>query len=518
VSQLKLFQAQLSSSSDGALKWLPHHQLLTSLSFYLEEGLAKRDLLAIAIRSLPHLHELHLRISGALAPAADVPPITITSLSLRILELSLGRKQCSIIFDVPSLTHLDLSWAQPLSFKEVMDLFINCKTVTHLLLHDYIAPSVVIPWHLFSSNMISLKLLDSAQLSIHQCIQMLGCPQFSTLEIFHYVTDAKWSHLLFDAMLHQWKYLKELKGSCKVITVPPGNATTQLMAFIPIDSASLITTDDKKRSSSSTSSSWSQYSLSSPAGKDKRRVHHSLEKLTIGEHHYLQNWEMPSLRHLISYPWKSDKCDVILSFLSQSYEQIHTLELVGLALAENERAQLKRITFPNLERLIISAGSLKWLYESINAGPYLSFIQINDLTVDICEKLTVSKKPITNLIISPLTHPSTWYHYQPIHLYLLNPSNLSKEHYHSLLSRFVNVHSLQIHNNESVNVDRRDIEEIIQSFLPTRSIHLLFASKPIFSERDILDIITHYYNTEHNLTNVSINSQLVNCSETITNI
>jgi hypothetical protein len=212
-----------------------------------------------------------------------------------------------------------------------------------------------------------------------------------------------------DAILHQWKCLKELEfGS--VEDEDFGNVTTQLMAFIPIDSASLITTsnnDDDKKGSSSTSRS--QYTLSSPAGKGKRWVHRSLEKLTIDMHHHLQNWEMPSLRYFTSDPRESNKCDVIWSFLSQSYEQLHTLQLVALQFdIENENAELKRITFPNLERLVISNSYLQWLYECIDAGPFLSYIQINSLDVDICEKLTASKKPMTNLIISPLTHPSIW--------------------------------------------------------------------------------------------------------------
>jgi hypothetical protein len=176
--------------TDNALRWLPHHQLLTSLSFQLnlmlggtiEEWVAQCDLFAIVIRSLPQLQELHVVLCGA---RTHVPPITMASLSLRKLELELIIEQCSIRFDVPSLTELDLACWSP-SFRERMDMdmFINCKKVTHLSLCDQIDASVVIPWHVFSSNMISLKLPESAQLSIHQYIQTLESKQFATLEIF----------------------------------------------------------------------------------------------------------------------------------------------------------------------------------------------------------------------------------------------------------------------------------------------------------------------------------------------
>jgi hypothetical protein len=500
-----------------SVNWLPHYQLLTSLSFRLESQprdthehwLQTRELFTIAIRSLPHLQELHLNLPDL--DDGEIPPLVIASSSLGKLEISLNDQ---LILDVPSLTDLDVSWMMgdiP-STQEMMEAFVNCKNVTHLTLYDQIDATMVIPWHIFSPNMISIKLRDSAQLSIDQYIQILRCPQFATLETFHCMTQGAWSHLLFDAILHQWKYLKELEvrhwRERRVgFVVDPLDevVTAQLISFIPIDSTSSITTnnnDDKKGSLSSlslgpSSSSAGQYT-SSP-GKGQRWVHHSLEKLYTNNKYHIKHWRLPALRHftIITHYGVDDnpflEVEMIWSFISQSYERLHTLQVLPCQ-PDDEfndrdmekkidertgRAQLKRITFPNLEKLVITGGYLEWLYECIDAGPYLSYIQINSLGVDTCEELLNSETPMINLIISPLTHPNEWHHYQPIHLYLLDSFIMadSKEQVHllivRLLKQFTNIASLQIHCHESI-IDRR-VVEAIPSLLPTRSIRLLFA-------------------------------------------
>jgi hypothetical protein len=351
--------------------------------------------------------------------------------------------------------------------------------------------------------MISLKLLAPAQLSIHQYIQMLGCPQFATLEILNCETAENWSHLLFDAILHQWKHLKNLRvrhgiGPISDIGNDP-DVVSQLMTFIPIDPASLITkdngVDDNKSSTSSSLSTSRQYGVSSSSsiGEGKRWIHQSFERLHIDDEHHIQHWIMPSLHHFTTTTHRDrkshvqfDEVELIWSFLSQSYERLHTLQLIPyepniasrIDKFDNGRlhAQLKRITFPNLERLIISNSYLKWLYECIDAGPFLSFIQINDLSLQTCERLIDSKKPMINLTISPLTHPNEWHHYQPIHLYLRDPSTdaISNKHCHTLLSQFTNIKTLQIRKREN-DIDCQGIEHVVRSFLPIRSIHLLFA-------------------------------------------
>jgi hypothetical protein len=598
-----LFHAGECSLPSDALKWLPHHQLLTSLSFQVapdnktdSNWIARCELFMVAIRSLPHLQQLQLRI-GAIDDGYEVPPITIISSSLRTLDVSMGKH--NIIFDVPSLTHLDITSddSESLLPQEMVDMFVNCKNVTHFSTIDrFDNDDEVIPWHVFSPNMISINLAVSARLSLNQYIQMLRSPQFATLEIFH--CEAEEDHLVFDAILHQWKRLKELEVEEWTVKVTTHQlSVAHLLSFIPIDPTSRVSRqgnqlndeniDDSEyeddlqqdrdnnnnnnnnstinggkhqvmdmsaadaaditgnnnnhthsgerslslnaRTNAQSSHSkeqkdqpitpdqsgnnddgdgdddedgWilsaSEYVSSSPAGKGQRWAHHSLEKLTIHNQHHIENWTIPSLRHFIvahhyqgSGYVNSQICDIIWSFLSQSYERLQTLELIvgdqrdsigkpkQQQIDDIQRNELKRITFPNLERLIISNGYLKWLYEYIDAGPFLSYIQINDLSLQTCERLIDSKKPMINLIISPITHPNEWHHYQPIHLYLNGIASLdpiSKEHYHSLLSRFTNINSLHIHSR-SKSIERRDAEEIVRSLPPTRSIRLLFAEQ-----------------------------------------
>jgi hypothetical protein len=416
-SQLKLLHVGGSDSlPNDALKWLPHHQLLTSLSFSLErdhnpieEWTLRRDLFMIAIRSLPHLHELRIGVLN-LGEVDDIPPITITSLSLRKLEFTMAKR--SVIFDAPSLTYLDLSWLNydSVNANDMVDMFINCKSVTHLIQGpveiDY---HKAIPWHVFSSNMISLKFTDGFRLSIDHYIQMLRSPQFATLETFHCVTNANWSHLLFDAILHQWKHLKDLEvgwegGICDLgrPSIKVDNLVAQLISFIPIDptytSMRRMRIIDEHMILTSLSSS------SSVGERSKQWTHKSLEKLTIRSSYDIEHWIIPSLRHFISKD-RLNNCDGIWSFLSQSYEQLHTLQLTDhwstTAVVDNKRNELKQITFPNLERLIISNSYVNWLYESIDAGPYLSYIQIDYLDIETCEKLINSQKPITNLTTNP---------------------------------------------------------------------------------------------------------------------
>jgi hypothetical protein len=498
-SLLKALDVGSCPLTNNALNWLSHHQLLTSLTFRLEEGdskdteeqwLQKRDLFVMAIRSLPHLH-LDVNIID-MFDNEELPPFPLTSSSLTTLDLQLTGRP---IFDMPSLTHLDISWFEGDPFnddQEMMDMFVNCKKVTRLSLHDTIDLKMVIPWHLFAPNMISLNLSGSARLSLPQYHQMLHSPQFATLERFQCRPEHFMSHYLLDAILKHWKHLKRLEVDW----------------LRPIDTALLIAanTEDNNSSISSTLSlitSMSQYSSSSPVGEGKRWVHQSLERLTIHNKHLIKHWIMPSLQHFTFTTHhegdniKYDDIEVIWSFLSHSCNRLHTLQFLPSESdakfndsddhdqtldTEIGRTQLKRITFPNLERLIISDSYLKWLYECIDAGPYLSVIQINDLNTDLCKQLIKSKKPMVNLIISSTTHPNEWHQYQPIHLYLVNPlvsAYSTKELSHvliaQLLLQFKNINSLQIHSHESV-IDRRVIETI-RSVMPTRSIHLLFAEE-----------------------------------------
>jgi hypothetical protein len=390
-SQLKLFSSTSNSLPNGALKWLPHHQLLTSLSFRLgpngshdtrEQWINKRDLFMIAIRSLPHLQELDLDIIDTNQLLDDIPPLTIVSSSLRTLNFTMEKP--STIFDVPSLTHLDLSWYQyaPLSTKEMVVL--NCKNVSHFLFEGNIGikTSMVIPWHVFAPNMVQVSITPtgSVRFSVDHYIQMLRCPHFATLEIFHCWTEDVWSDLLLDAILHQWKYLKDLRVkrmSRQPLDDPHNIVIAQLMAFIPVDSTSMMRHQIDTSNQSTSSLSF--------VGERKQCIHHSLEKLATARQFLRGDWIMPSLRHFISRH-QLEQCDVIWSFLSKSYPRLHTLELIDIPAAPVAPGQLKRITFPSLERLIISNSYVKWLYECINAGPYLSYIQlIILLLIHVCD-------------------------------------------------------------------------------------------------------------------------------------
>jgi hypothetical protein len=166
ASPLKLFRVGSYSLTNDALKWLPHHQLLTSLSFALEpngdndtreQWIQKHELFTIAIRLLPHLQHLHLQIGQLYNDDRDEPFITITSSSLRKLRLE-TRRHPHTILDLPSLTDLDISWLSETSLnaQEMTDMFVNCKNVTYLSFRCSLDTTMIVPWHLFAPNMITL--------------------------------------------------------------------------------------------------------------------------------------------------------------------------------------------------------------------------------------------------------------------------------------------------------------------------------------------------------------------------
>jgi hypothetical protein len=520
-SQLRTFHISKYALTTEALKWLPHHNQITSLSFTLaqdEDGTSKdndwkcalqkwktkREIFTKSIAALSHLQSLHLHVQYLTFKGDNdldgdneelrrsVPPLVIASTSLHNAHID-GTDTTFPLLNFPSVTQLTANWKEYHGFatrEDLATMLAECRKVTHFM---WDAPfrdaATILPLQLLSHQLRSINIRES--LSIDSFIHLLQSSQLRTsIESFSARAEIQCGgHILFDAILHQWKQLKHLNlysyDSRYRNAINAQSDHDQLVPFIPQP-----TTQNGYQL-------YDKYTNSSPAGNETRWVHCSLEKLDIGNQYHIKHWQMPSLRHFtISSHFDVDhvqfnEIEMVWSFLLQSHSRLHTLEFIpgdhpkhmNAIVDDEKRNELKRITFPNLEKLIISNGYLKWLYECIDAGPYLSLVRINNLNRTTWLNLMSCARPLINFVVSPLTHPNEWHQYQPVHLYLsqgkLPPwtSRNTKDDWCTLMTRFVNVSTWQFNNADKPDiVDHEGITNLAASLIAShsRSIDILF--------------------------------------------